>query len=507
MVGRRQMLKILAASGISQLLVRCFSRAETGFGVPAKLPAIGIHFHDSRFIDPGVVSYSADRPIKPSYNRVPENLGRFFVCPVRTHSPLIKPRHPREHFGVSLNTVLAEEDGIRGWGFAQDANRKSYLANFWSEDGLTWMRLKAPGRKDHFSDWQSTSFVKGAIFKDTSTAQPLYRIIDETFEIADEKIKNLDLPFSDNRAKRGDKIMRLIGGTSVDGFSWTPLDTPILVRHVDTQNIGVWDEESGQYFYYLRDWRSPDRARPGAEGWVSTSRRSLGLATGTKFGEIESYRPLFEPDSFEDFGSPIYGACVTRLPEDPTVWFMIQGLWRLKIDEFALAMSASRNGYVWTDHEVIFEPVAGDEGWDAGVIYPHPNMFVTARGDYAVPYTGFRLPHKANRENWSFGTGLLLWPKRRLSYVAPKDTVSSASFSTQFVEVTKRGFLADLQIQKESGFAKFELRRLNGTIQDRLIIKGPFDDTKPIFSDPSLVSPNDWVAIDVTLKDAKLYGL
>ena len=506
MVSRRQMLKMLAASGMSPLLARCLSREKTEFGIPAKLSGVGIHFHDSRFIDPGIVSYSADRPITPSYARVPENLGRFFVCPVRTPAPLIEPRHPQEHFGVSLNTVLAEEDGFRGWGFAQDADRKSHLANFWSEDGRTWMRLQAPGRQDHFSDWQSTSFVQGAIFRDTSTGQPLYRIIDVTFDTADETLRNSNLPFSDNRAKRGDKIVRLIGGTSVDGFSWTPLDAPILVRHVDTQNIALWDDESGQYFYYVRDWRSPDQW-PGDDNWVSISRRSLGLATGTKFGEIKSYRPLFEPDSFEDFGSPIYGACVTRLPEDQTVWFMIQALWRLKIDEFALAMSASRNGYVWTDHEVIFEPVAGDEGWDAGVIYPHPNMFVTASGDYAVPYTGFRLPHKANRDDWSFGAGLLLWPKRRLSYVAPRDTLGSASFSTVFVEVTERGFLPDLQIPKASGFTKFELRRLNGTVQDQLIVQGPFDDTKPIFSDSSLVSPGDWVAIDVTLKDARLYGL
>jgi hypothetical protein len=138
---------------------------------------------------------------------------------------------------------------------------------------------------------------------------------------------------------------------------------------------------------------------------------------------------------------------------------MFPSIWHTADDTMSLAMASSYNGRSW--NWLLNSPIlrTGEPGgWDASVIFGHPDLTELGDGRFVLPYTGYRLPHKYPRADWDFNVGYAVWPNGRIVAVdAPEDG-----------EFTTIGFLPParrlrLNVRtREGGSVRVEVAALNG---------------------------------------------
>src|SRR5439155_9213861 len=81
----------------------------------------------------------------------------------------------------------------------------------------------------------------------------------------------------------------------------------------------------------------------------------------------------------------------------------------------SIALASSHDGKLW--HFIPGSPVfaTGPFGaFDGGTIFAHPNLLELSDGRFALPYTGYNVPHKYPRRLWKYAPGYAIWPKGRV---------------------------------------------------------------------------------------------
>lgn len=414
---------------------------------------------------------------------------RIAVRPAERRSDILVPEQPWEK-RFSVTVLIQDGDRLRFWGTCPDP---CYLE---SRDGVTWERptlglVEFAGNRDNNL---CPGVPGGFLFIDPSAPpQQRYKALG-TDTISEEEFAAYlhERPGDyDPRARRTDvgHVYALRGFVSADGFNWTLLPRPLSVEHADTQNTGHYDPVTGKYVLYTRTWWVGDQD-PSARGavspdaaWIAPGRRSIGRSESDTFGDFPVSQAIAAPPP--DFlpSEVLYTNCKTTMPGQPDNHLMFPAVWNMDSDATRLVMMSSTDGRVW--HWVPGGTVL-DTGafgtFDGGAIFASPNLVEFANGDFALPYNGYRFPHKYPRGHEGFPPtlGFAVWPKGRICAVEAEG----------LGEFTTVGFIPPgnrLRINAETrrgGWIVVEVCALSRGCMDLKAIPGrSFDDCAPVIGD------------------------
>jgi len=347
---------------------------------------------------------------------------RIVAQPARRRSDVIAPEKPWEkRFQVA--TLIQDGGKLRFWG---GCPRDCYLE---SADGVTWQRpnlglIEFEGSKENNL---CPGVPGGFLFIDPSApdrerykALGVDSITQEQFDEYRERRPHDWEP----RAIRHDvgQIYALKGFTSADGLNWT--DCGVLsVEHADTQNTGYYDEHLRKYVLYTRTWWVGEQDPSARDGlspdacWISPGRRSIGRSESPHFGDFPVSRAVVVPPPDLLPSEVLYTNCKTTVPGQPDNHLMFPAVWNMDSDDTRIAMLSSTDGraWQWVPGGTVLE--TGPFGsFDGGAIFAIPNLVELSNGDFALPYNGYRFPHKYPRGGEGFppNLGFATWPKGRL---------------------------------------------------------------------------------------------
>jgi hypothetical protein len=219
-------------------------------------------------------------------------------------------------------------------------------------------------------------------------------------------------------------ILTVNGFVSSDGLTWQKLPEPFLVEHSDTQVVAGYNAQRKKYFIYTRNYFVGPRAvdapfEPVPLSWLGelngSGRRSIGYTESDRFADFPLSQLAVAPRSDMKPTELLYTSCYTSVPGAPDQHLLFPTVWDTATDDTHLEMAASHDGRVWNwvPGGSLMETQPFGE-FDGGCIFWAPNLVELPGGDFALPYTGFSLPHKYPRKNWSYGWGCAVWPKGRI---------------------------------------------------------------------------------------------
>jgi hypothetical protein len=255
-----------------------------------------------------------------------------------------------------------------------------------STDGIHWTKpalgiLPFNGAKRN--NMVSPMWVDTPFRDDHGTAEERYKAFTFMELPADEVPKGAG-PFN----KYG-----LYGVVSPDGYNWRRTPKPLVRHFADSWNIAGWDPLLKEYVGYFRGHtggRSITRAE--TEDFHSWPEPLTLMCVGPEEPPTEDY----------------YSSGFTTYPGMPAIRLMFPGIFHLntsKVDA-RLAISRDGRGWNWVSHEPIVE--LGAEGeWDAGMLYPQPNLLRLPDGRLALAYNAYNEGHDT-----SFATNYKDWPRR-----------------------------------------------------------------------------------------------
>jgi hypothetical protein len=356
------------------------------------------------------------------------------------YGPVLKTGRPADSHAFSIQQVLKDGDRYRAYTSILDKDGKSYTAYYESGDGLAWTRpnlglVEYKGNKDN----NFLPVEVGAVFVDPK-APPAerYKSVVGT-EISFEEF----LAFKDkhpdrweSRALRKDRrqakpILAIGGMTSADGIRWNTMPEPFTVEHSDTQIVGGYNGQTRKYFVFTRNYFVGPRAvgaphdtpnLPWLGEYNGSGRRSIGYTESDVFGDFPVSRLILAPRSDMKPGELLYTNCYTTIPGAPDHHLLFPTVWDTTSDATHLEMAASHDGRVWnwTPGGSLMDTQAPGE-FDGGCIFWAPSLIELANGDFALPYTGYRFPHKYPRGAWTtdgeesyYDWGYAIWPKGRI---------------------------------------------------------------------------------------------
>jgi hypothetical protein len=155
---------------------------------------------------------------------------------------------------------------------------------------------------------------------------------------------------------------------------------------------------------------------------------------------------------------------------------MFPAIWHTASDTTGIALASSHDGKLW--HFLPGPPVfsTGPFGaWDGGCVFAHPNLLELSDGRFALPYTGYNVPHKYPRGQWKFVPGYLIWPRGRLVSL---DAAEFGAFAT--VGIIPPGRKVRLNAKtKRAGYILVEVADLNG----EPLAGRSFSDASPVIGD------------------------
>ncbi len=405
-------------------------------GEPYRLAGSRIVFSNWYFVRPGSHAWVDDAGNGVSANRgariedwgahfrtydMPRGI-RLVTRPATRRADVITPQKPWEK-RLSVNVLIRDGDRLRFWGTCPDA---CYLE---SRDGVTWERpsLGLVEREGSRDNNLCPGVPGGFLFLDPAApAAERYKALGVDTLSDDEFAAFLKArPGAvDPRARRTDvgHAYALKGFTSADGFTWTSLPRPLSVEHADTQNTGYYDAQLRTYVLYTRTWWVGDQD-PAARGtvspdnaWIAPGRRAIGRSESDVFADFPVSTAIVVPPPDVLPSEVLYTNCKTTIPGQPDNHLMFPAVWNMDSDATRLVMLSSTDGKVWN----WLPGTALDSGdfatFDGGAIFASPNLVEFANGDFALPYNGYRFPHKYPRGGEGFAPtlGFAVWPKGRL---------------------------------------------------------------------------------------------
>ena len=113
----------------------------------------------------------------------------------------------------------------------------------------------------------------------------------------------------------------------------------------------------------------------------------------------------------------LYTNCYTTIPAAPELRLMFPSIWNQASDATRLMIAASPDGKLW---DWVPGGTVLDTGefqtFDGGCLFASPNLIELGNGDFVLPYSGYRFPHKYPRGHEGFppNLGYAVWPKGRM---------------------------------------------------------------------------------------------
>ena len=202
------------------------------------------------------------------------------------------------------------------------------------------------------------------------------------------------------------------GATSPDGVRWTVLPGPLVIHFSDTTNVVYFDLRLQRYVWY---------ARCSAFG-----RRCIGRA---------------ETDDWYTNSKTVYPSTVDQ-------HLMFPALYHHRDDTSELRLFSSSDGIIWSEAPgpPALSPAPKDS-WDAGCVFGGTDLIPLGTGRVALPYGGYRYPHKypRNRHTFSHDLGYAVWPAERLAGI---EAEQEGSFMTLRMVAKGRRLRLNARIEK-----------------------------------------------------------
>jgi len=477
--------------------------AERASGEPYKLAGRRIVFTNWLYVRPGAHAWVDDAGNGVSASRaakmgdwdahfrtfdMPRGI-RIVAQPALRRSDAIHPEKPWEG-RFSVTTLLQDGVKLRFWGTCP---QPCYLE---SADGVTWTRPNL-GLVE-FQGSKENNLYPGlpgeSLFLDPS-APPEERYkavgIDGISPAEFEAYKKERPKDWEPRAWRRDvgQIYAFRGAVSPDGFHWTRLPRIFSVEHADTQNTCYYDQQLRKYVLFTRTWWVSDQD-PGNRGdlspdaaWIAPGRRSIGRAESDTFGSFPVSEKVLVPPPDVLPSEVLYTNCKTTVPGQPDNHLLFPAVWNMGSDSTRIVMASSSDGRLWSwlPNGTVLETGSFGE-FDGGAIFASPNLVESANGDFALPYNGYRFPHKYPRGGEGFppNLGFAVWPKGR---IVALEAEGVGEFTT--VGFTPPGNRLRINaVTRRAGHILVEACQLNPGCTDLKPIPGhSFDDCKPIIGD------------------------
>jgi len=399
---------------------------------PFRLRSNAILFHDWRYVDHGeprwateegnVLGLWSSKPVpalKWVGRRIPRGIGLRVVSAAKSDA-VVRPDRPWEAviFGASL---VFDQGKYRMWyetvppehisqGIAGDYNLLCYAE---SGDGISWEKpslgmVKYRGSSDNNIVYGGPvtphGYHGGSVFLDPAGKEgERYKLVHLGILSEEDylSLKNRGDVRFDPLSERQEKHRAVFGALSGDGLSWKTLEEPLMLQSSDTQNIGCYDELLGKYVLYVRTW--------------VLGRRSIGRSESDRFGGFPLPETIIWPGPDVGPSDLWYSNGKTTVPGSPDYHLMFPKRWRVSEDRFYVHLSTSPDGIMWSfppGGEVL---APGEPGsWDAGGVDVGCGMVEMPGGRVAVPFTGYRVPHKHTRSEPLGEIGLASWDEDRL---------------------------------------------------------------------------------------------
>jgi hypothetical protein len=293
----------------------------------------------------------------------------------------------------------------------------------------------------------------------------------------------------------------LFGAVSPDGLHWTKLREPLVLEFTDTQVIAYYDQALRKYVAYTRTWVGG-----------STGRRSIGRSETSDYRNFPLHETILEPGPELLPSDTLYYNGKTTMPGAPDHHLLFPTIWHTAHDSTSVALASSHDGKLW--HSLADSPVfsTGPFGaFDGGVLFAHPNLVELPDGRFALPYTGFSVPHKYPRKLWKFAPGYAIWPKGRLVALEARER---GEFTT--AGIVPRGRTARINaLTRRGGSISVEAAELDG----KPLPGHSFADARPIVGDHHWTTlswggkedlghkNNNGIVFRFRLDQAEVYGL
>lgn len=395
---------------------------------------------------------------------------------------ILDAERPYEEGGPAIVTAFKENGIYRAWGCTGWGDLKGRglpaLCCYESKDGYDWKRpncglVEFNGNKNNNILLIFPSYASwGTVFIDPSApASERYKWISEHhFSRAEYEKYCKEYPGeADSKSDRLDAgfCIAVKGAVSPDGLSWTLIDKPIAMIHSDTQIVAYYDIQLGKYVGYFRDWIVGPQAEPFAgnnddecvSNWLRSARRAIGRAETNDFWHWPLSEVILEPNPAMSPNEVLYTNCKTTIPGAPDNHLMFPAVWNTAADKTHIALATSHDGKIWNYapiKKVLDTAEAGQ--WDGGCLFASPNLIELPNGDFALPYTGFNVPHKYPRKKAARGTAYAVWSKGRLMGIEAKD---DGCFTTVAVIPQGQKLYINAQIGG-AGYVKVEAADLKG---------------------------------------------
>ena len=277
---------------------------------------------------------------------VPRGLALRAHKPRVEETPVLAPECPWEAGGISPYATFLEDGGVFRCWYEHAGVDESGLAYAESHDGVHW--TKPPLGQKPYAGSAETNMLE-------LWTNGHHIFIDPTAPLA-ERYKLI-------RGYWGKTVRALVGAVSPDGLRWTriPDEEPILAgNHADTQSIGLYDEDLGQYVIYTRQ-------RDGA-----MQRRGINRTVSSDFRHFPPSEPIFEANPLDPPDWDYYANGYSRWPGAVDAHLMRFTVYQHTPDLVNVHLAVSRDGKIW--HRPL-----GREPWvEGGPSYPPPYPSVYA---------------------------------------------------------------------------------------------------------------------------------
>ena len=510
-------------------------------GEPYKMYGRRIVFTNWQFVYPGSFNWVDDQGNGVAANRsvdigdwgahfqtldTPRGI-RIVAQTAERRRDVIGKERPWEDRSISAKTIIQDEEVYKMWAVCVDAAGKSRACYYVSTDGQQWSRPNL-GLVDYEGITENNLIPElpvESVFIDPVAAPeqrykgvtviPIDRMRYEEFK----KQRPHDWePRADRRDVGPDHIYAFHGAVSPDGLRWSVLPDIFNIEHADTQNIGVYDAIVKKYVIYSRTWWVGERDQRVPEGqgqvWFAVGRRSIGRTESETFSNFPVSDMVMISTSDMLPSEVLYTNCYTTIPGVPDLRLMFPSIWNQASDATRLMIAASPDGRLW---DWVPGGTVLDTGefqsFDGGCLFAAPNLIELGNGDFALPYSGYRFPHKYPRGHKDFppNLGFAIWPKGRMIAL---EAEQSGEFAT--VAIVPPGPMLRINATtRRGGSIKIEACAMN-----RQPLPGrTFADCRPIIGDQfrTLVTwqggndlgiqPGEAVVLRFRMDQAKIFAL
>jgi len=356
---------------------------------------------------------------------------RLSARPAHRTGPILTADRPWEEGSVTITTIIKDGGMYRGWGgpftTSGDPPGQKHYMYFESNDGYHWTRPDLGLVEE--SGKRANNIVNifdtdgGSIFLDPS-APPAerYKLIAEGMfppKAIGSYLRRRPGVWDPRSARRPDGSAKGVkGAVSADGIHWTMLPEPLAVEVTDTQLTACYDARLRKYVAYTRTWMAgprSSRAQQTSGKSALGGRRSIGRSESANFRDLPLAETILEPGPELLPTDLLYTNGKTTFPGAPDHHILFPTIWHTSSDSTSVAMASSHDSRLW--HFLPGSPVfttGSFAQFDGGCIFAHPNLFELPNGDFALPYTGYNVPHKYPRRLWTYALGYAIWPKGRI---------------------------------------------------------------------------------------------